>query len=53
MYDNNISEDRRLTRKECEMFGHWLLDDSDTCVKCNQELDLENDGYVRLEINLT
>ena len=35
--------------KECEMFGHWILDNN-ICVKCNQEVDLENEGYVRIEI---
>ncbi len=39
-----------LTYSECNLFGHWLVDDSDVCVKCNQELDLENDGYVRVTI---
>jgi len=37
-------------QQECEMFGHWLVDESDVCVKCNQEIDLENDGYMRIEI---
>jgi len=32
------------------MFGHWLVDDNDVCVKCDQEIDLENEGYVRIEI---
>ncbi len=36
---------------ECETFGHWLVDDNDVCVKCDNKIDLENDGYVRLEIN--
>jgi len=36
--------------KECEIFGHWLLD-NDVCVKCEKELDLENDGYVRIFID--
>jgi len=34
--------------EECYVFGHWLIDDNDTCVKCKQEIDLENDSYVRI-----
>jgi len=36
---------------ECDVFGHWLIDDNDVCVKCNQKIDIENEGYVRIELN--
>jgi len=45
-----MSSSKNGYSKECEMFGHWLVDDNDVCVKCEQELDSENDGYVRITI---
>lgn len=39
-----------MKNEECNLFGHWLVDDSDVCVKCNNKIDLENDSYERIEI---
>ena len=35
---------------DCDLFGHWVVNDNFDCVKCGKSLDPDNDSYVIISI---